>query len=73
LGASVAIGAGTVAMPAISTGVFDYPLVAGAELIASECIRWMEESQGQLTEIQLLGYDRRAADAFRHGLEQAPQ
>ena len=73
LGASAAIGAGTVAMPAISTGVFGYPLVAAAELIASECIRWMEENPGQLTEIQLVGYDRRAADAFRHGLEQAPQ
>ena len=63
------IGARTVAMPAISTGVFGYPLEAAAGVIASECVRWMEEHPGNLNEIQLTGYDPRAAGAFRLGLE----
>ena len=56
-------------MPAISTGVFGYPLEAAAGVIASECVRWMEEHPGNLNEIQLTGYDPRAAGAFRLGLE----
>ena len=68
LDASAEIGATTVAMPAISTGVFGYPLEAAAGVIAAECVRWIEAHPGSLSEIQLTGYDRRAADVFREGL-----
>ena len=69
LDSSAEIGAKTVAMPAISAGVFGYPLEAAAELIASECLEWVSEHPGRLSEIRLVGYNRRAADAFRAGLE----
>ena len=69
---SAAIGARTVAMLAISTGIFGCPLEAAAEVIASECVRWMAENVGRLSLVQLVGYDRRAADAFRSGLDRAP-
>ena len=71
LDASAGTGAGTVAMPAISAGVFGYPLAAATEVIASECVRWVQEHPGVLSEIRLVGYDRRTADAFRAGLERA--
>lgn len=71
LDASAGTGAETVAMPAISTGVFGYPLGAATEVIASECVRWTQEHPGVLLEIRLVGYDRRTADAFRAGLERA--
>ncbi len=71
LDSSVQVGAQTVAMPAISAGVFGYPLEEATALIASECVRWVAEHPRGLTQIQLVGYDHRAADAFRVGLEKA--
>lgn len=71
LDASAGVDAETVAMPAISTGVFGYPLEAATEVIASECVRWVQEHSGVLSEIRLVGYDRRTADAFRRGLDSA--
>ena len=71
LDASTRVGAETVAMPAISTGVFGYPLDAATEVIASQCIRWVRQHRGVLREIRLVGYDGRTAEAFRRGLERA--
>lgn len=71
LDASSEIGAGTVAIPAISAGVFGYPLDAATRVIAAECVRWTEGNPDRLSEIQLVAYDKRTADAFRLGLEQA--
>ena len=71
LDASAGVDARTVAMPAISTGVFGYPLEPATGVIASECIRWVRENPGVLSEIRLVGYDRRTADAFRRGLDEA--
>jgi O-acetyl-ADP-ribose deacetylase (regulator of RNase III) len=71
LDTSARIGARSVAMPAISSGVFGYPLEEAASLIASECVTWVTENPNQFTRIQLVGYDLRAADAFRAGLEAA--
>ena len=71
LDASAGVVAESVALPAISTGVFGYPLDAATEVIASECVRWVREHPRALREIRLVGYDRRTADAFRAGLERA--
>ena len=71
LDASARVEAGTVAMPAISGGMFGYPLEPATEVIASECVRWVREHPGVLGEIRLVGYDRRTADAFRRGLDRA--
>lgn len=71
LDASAGVEAGTVAMPAISSGVFGYPLEPATEVIAAECVRWVQENPGVLSEIRLVGYDRRTADAFRRGLDEA--
>ena len=71
LEASAGVEAATVAMPAISTGVFGYPLEPATGVIASECVRWARVHPGVLREIRLVGYDRRTADAFRLGLDNA--
>ncbi|MDE0139037.1 MAG: macro domain-containing protein [bacterium] len=71
LDASARVEAETVAMPAISTGVFGYPLEAATRVIASECVRWVREHPGALREVRLVGYDRRTTDALRHGLDSA--
>ena len=73
LDASAEVGAETLAMPAISTGTFGYPLEAATEVIVAECVRWLQEHPGTLREIRLVGYDRRTADAFRLGLEYTRQ
>ena len=69
LDAAAELGATTVAMPAISTGVFGYPLDAAAEVIVTEALRWAEAHPGILSEIRLVAYDRRTADALRLALE----
>lgn len=71
LDASAGVDAETVAMPAISTGVFGYPLEAATVVIASECVLWAREHPGVLREIRLVGYDRRTTDALRRGLDKA--
>ena len=71
LDASAGVDARTVAMPAISTGVFGYPLEPATGVIASECVRWVRAHPGVLREIRLVAYDRRTADAFRLGLVNA--
>ena len=69
LDAASELGAKTVAMPALSTGVFGYPLDAAAEVIISECLRWAEVHPDSLCEIQMVAYDGRTADALRLALE----
>lgn len=71
LDSSAGIGARSVAMPTISSGVFGYPLEEAASLIASECVRWVAARPQRLAQIQLVGYDRRAAEALRAGLQEA--
>ncbi len=69
LDAAAGLGATTVAMPAISTGVFGYPLEPAAEVIVTESLSWAEEHPVTLSEIRLVAYDRRTADALRRPLD----
>ena len=58
----------TVAMPAISAGVFGYPLAAATAVIARSAADWARRHPRALDEIRLIGYDTAAADAFRAGV-----
>jgi len=58
----------TLAMPAISAGIFGYPLAEAARVIADESATWARAHPGALDEIRLVGFDDRAADAFAAGL-----
>lgn len=68
LDAAAARACRTVAMPAISAGIFGYPLAASAQVIAAACAAWAREHPGALDEIRLVGFDQAAADAFATGL-----
>ena len=58
------LGAGTVAFPAISTGVFGYP-VEEASVVAIEAVRRAETSVGQ---IRFVLFGRPAYEAFERAL-----
>ncbi|MDX1691566.1 MAG: macro domain-containing protein [Acidimicrobiia bacterium] len=71
LHAAAALGASSVALPAISSGVFGYPLAEATGVIADEATRWCEQNDGALGEIRLVGYDEATAAAFGDGLDAA--
>jgi len=60
------LGARTVAFPAISTGVYGYPL----ELAAPVAIRAVRESDANLDEVRFVLFDDRAYGAFQDALRE---
>lgn len=64
-------GARSIALPAISAGVFGYPLDEATDVIASTCAEWLEAHPDSFEEIRLVGFDQRTADAFRESLGRA--
>jgi O-acetyl-ADP-ribose deacetylase (regulator of RNase III) len=75
VGAALALagseGFRSVAVPAISAGVFGYPMTDATRIIASEAVRWAEEHPNALHLILLTGHDAPATEAFRAGLAAA--
>jgi len=61
----------TVALPAISAGIFGYPLDEAADVIASEAVRWAGANPEALGEILLVGFDEQVAGAFSRGIAAA--
>lgn len=68
LDAAAAHGCRTVAMPAISAGIFGYPLAEATRVIAAAGAAWAREHPGALDEIRLVGFDEATAGAFAAGL-----
>lgn len=72
VGAALAATAGleyrSVAMPAISTGIFGYPRDEAAAVIASEAAAWAEEHPNALHLILLVGFTESTVAAFAEGL-----
>lgn len=71
LDAAAQTGARTVALPAISTGVFGYPMDRATHDICAAVADWVTENRGRLDEVRLVGFDADAARAFADGLEAA--
>jgi O-acetyl-ADP-ribose deacetylase (regulator of RNase III) len=61
------IGARTVAFPAISTGVYGYPLDEAAPV----AIRAVREAQTRVEEVRFVLFDEASYQAFQHALEGA--
>lgn len=57
-------GATSVALPAISAGIFGYPLDEAARVIAEEALRWLGARPGEVREVRLVGFDDAAAGAL---------
>ncbi|MFL5738271.1 MAG: O-acetyl-ADP-ribose deacetylase [Actinomycetota bacterium] len=61
------LGARTVAFPAISTGIYGYPL----ELAAPVALDAVRDAPSSLDEVRFVLFDRRAHDVFAEALEAA--
>ena len=60
----------SIAMPAISAGVFGYPRREAADVIAASVVGWFEaHADSFLREVRLVGFDRAAATDFAAALE----
>jgi len=72
VGAALAAATGeehrSVALPAISAGIFGYPMDEASAVIASAAADWAEEHPNALHQIVLVGFSDRATEAFEAGL-----
>lgn len=72
LNAAEELGAASIALPAISAGIFGYPLEQATAVIARTCLAWeRQEAQASLTDIRLVGFDDQAVEAFSRALHDA--
>ncbi len=64
------LGVKSVALPAISTGIFGYPKEEGVRTIVDEVVRFLKEKpETSIKEIHLTAIDRETAGLFRKELE----
>lgn len=69
LDAAATSGAQTVALPAISAGIFGYPADEASTVISASCAEWLSEHPGAMDAVVLVGFDRASADLFVDALE----
>lgn len=60
--------AASVALPAISAGIFGYPPNEAGRVIAEECVRWLGDQPGAVRDIRLVGIDDESARHFASAL-----
>jgi putative ATPase len=70
LAAAAAAGDSSVALPAISSGIFGYPVPEATLVIAETCASWLQAHPGHLRTVLLVGYDDRTARMFADAVEQ---
>lgn len=68
LDAAALSGCKSVALPAVSAGIFGYPLTEACDVIVAACRDWLDRRPGLLSEVRLVGYDENAAADFRKAL-----
>jgi O-acetyl-ADP-ribose deacetylase (regulator of RNase III) len=71
LDAATRAGARSVAVPAVSTGIFGYPLAEGTRTIVGEALAWLGEAPDRLDRLRLVALDRTTAEAFAAALSAA--
>jgi len=67
LDASASLGAASVALPAISAGIYGYPLADACRVIAETADSWLTQG-GSLAEIRLVAFDQATAGHFQAAL-----
>lgn len=68
LNAAAVSGCRTVALPAISTGIFGYPRAEACQIIVEASRKWLDRRPGLIFEVRLVAYDQDVADHFRRAL-----
>ncbi len=58
------LGLASVALPAISTGIFGYPKAAGCTVIVEEAARHLRAPSGSVTTVRLVSIDEETASQF---------
>lgn len=61
----------SVALPAISAGVFGYAQDEATAVIAAACVDWLPGDPGAVSEVRLVGLDESTVQDFAGGLERA--
>ena len=69
LDAAEEVGARSVAMPAISAGIFGYPRDEATRVIVSAVRDWVKDHPDALESVLLVGFDAKTTDAFKAALE----
>lgn len=68
---AVAHGLKTIAFPAISTGIYGYPVAAAAEVAIATIRQWLADHPEAIDEIQLVCFNDAAQRAFATTLDQS--
>ena len=68
LGAAVEHSCRSVALPAISAGIYGYPLAEATRVIAAAVEEWCEKHPEALDQVLLVGFDARGMKAFEQAL-----
>ncbi len=71
LDAAHGIGARTVAFPAISAGIYGYPVPAATAVLADQVVNWLRKHPGAIGEVRLVAFERQVADLFEQGVAAA--
>ncbi|MBW3604182.1 MAG: macro domain-containing protein [Actinobacteria bacterium] len=61
-------GASSVALPAISAGIFGFPPAEATRVIAASCAQWLADRPGALREVVLVGFDAETTELFQGAL-----
>jgi O-acetyl-ADP-ribose deacetylase len=65
-------GATSVALPAISAGIFGYPPPEATAVIARTCATWLSGADRSIRDVALVGYDAATAELFTEALRHVP-
>lgn len=58
----------SIAMPAISAGIFGYPADEASRVIGETSMEWLRHDPGSVSEVRLVGIDDRGAELFAAGI-----
>lgn len=70
LDAGAAIGATSLALPAISAGIFGYPPPQATAVVADTCLAWLADTSSSVVDVALVGYDDETAQLFSDAVSQ---
>jgi O-acetyl-ADP-ribose deacetylase (regulator of RNase III) len=59
----------SMAFPAISAGVFGYPLEEATKVLTESVIKWLQATPNEIVEIRLTGFSNEVAQLFAAAIE----
>ena len=62
----------SIALPAVSAGIFGYPPAEATAVIARSCATWLSEADRSLRDVALVGFDAATAELFSTAVQHVP-